>query len=166
MTSNKVFFSTKTYEHNVGLSACFRQWKAESHCRFMHGYALKVQLTFAAVKGLDVRNWVVDFGGLKPIKAWLEANFDHKTLVAKDDPEIGVFQDLHARGIIDMVLVDAVGCERFAEMIFDHVDAWLRSDPAYRDRVVIASVEVREHEGNSAVCARAANVEDFGKEDL
>src|SRR4051812_22439004 len=82
------FGSTKTYPHSIGLSCCFRQWRAlHSHCRFLHGYALQVKLTFVA-QTLDERNWVVDFGGLKDIKERLTELLDHKTIVARDDPEI------------------------------------------------------------------------------
>ena len=37
---------TKTYGHDLGLSCCFRQWGASSHCRFLHGYALSFSFTF------------------------------------------------------------------------------------------------------------------------
>lgn len=46
--------STKLYGHEIGLSAAFRQWRAESHCRFLHGYALAVRFEFEADE-LDVR---------------------------------------------------------------------------------------------------------------
>lgn len=35
-------YSTKTYGHNIGLSAVFRQPHADSHCRFLHGYSLQL----------------------------------------------------------------------------------------------------------------------------
>ena len=57
-------YSTKKYGHERGLSAAFRQWRAESHCRFMHGYSLEFGFVFGAHE-LDENNWVVDFGGLK-----------------------------------------------------------------------------------------------------
>ena len=77
--------STKTFGHELGLSSAFRQWKAQSHCRFVHGYALAVKFEFEAEE-LDVRNWVVDFGSLKSLRKMLEDTFDHKLLVAEDDP--------------------------------------------------------------------------------
>lgn len=155
----KVFYSTKTYEHSVGLSCCFRQWRADSHCSFLHGYALQVVLKFRC-DHLDERNWVQDFGGLKQIKQWLQDTFDHKTVVAADDPAFKVFEELHKGKIIDMVVLPAVGCERFAEHIFDHVNEWLveygdRYGTLDMLRVGIESVEVREHGGNSAICARS-----------
>ena len=60
----KKFESGKVYAHNTGHSCAFRQWKADSHCNLIHGYALQFELTFGSDK-LDNRNWVVDFGGLK-----------------------------------------------------------------------------------------------------
>ena len=71
--------STKTYGHDLGFSVAFRQWRAQSHCRLLHGYSLAFRFEFAAEE-LDPRNWVVDFGGLKGLKAMLEQNFDHKTV--------------------------------------------------------------------------------------
>lgn len=144
------FRSTKTYGHEVGLSACFRQWRAMSHCRFLHGYALAVRLEFEA-DVLDDRNWVVDFGSLKPFKAWLEETFDHKTLVAFDDPMLGHFRIMDQAGLIQIVEVPAVGCEAFAAMIFRHAQEWIDKDPLLARRVRIALVEVREHGANSAV---------------
>jgi len=143
------YYSTKTYGHEIGLSAAFRQWRAESHCRFLHGYALAVKFVFAAEE-VDVRNWVVDFGSLKTLKGWLEGTFDHKTLVAEDDPERDRFGKLHDAGVIQMVVVPATGCEKFAEMIYGATEVWLR-DNGYAPRVRLVSVEVREHGANSAI---------------
>lgn len=142
------FRSTKTYGHDIGLSACFRQWKATSHCSALHGYALAVHLEFEA-DALDDRNWVLDFGALKPVKAWLAETFDHKTLVAANDPHIAEFERLHAAGIIDMVVVAATGCEAFARMIADYVQVWLVG-AGHAPRVRLAEVHVREHGANSA----------------
>lgn len=144
-----MYLSTKTYAHNIGLSSCFRQWRADSHCRFLHGYALQVRLEFAATE-LDARNWVVDFGSLKSFKALLESTFDHKTLVAADDPKFQEFKLLEAMGLIQMVVVEATGCEAFAKLIYETVDVWL-GDNGYKPRVSVHRVEVSEHGGNSAI---------------
>lgn len=140
--------STKTYTHSVGLSCCFRQWKAESHCRFLHGYALEVKFTFEAPQ-LDVRNWVVDFGSMKSLKGWLEDTFDHKLVVAEDDPWLGEFKALAENGLAELRILPAVGCEQFANAIWQYTDTWL-NDNGYAPRCVIREVEVREHQGNSA----------------
>lgn len=145
--------STKTFGHELGLSACFRQWRAESHCRLLHGYALAVKFVFEAYD-LDVRNWVVDFGSLKTLKNWLELTFDHTLLVAEDDPALPVLRALgdHAGGhaLARIVIVPATGCEAFAKMIFECTQVWLK-DNGYSPRCRVVSVEVREHGANSAI---------------
>jgi len=139
--------STKTYGHEVGLTCAFRQWRAQSHCRFLHGYALAVHFEFEADE-LDVRNWVVDFGSLKSLKGWLSDLLDHTTLVASDDPEIETFRDLDRRGLIQMREIPSTGCEATAELIFRAAQVWL-ADNGYSPRVRLVSVEVREHGANS-----------------
>jgi 6-pyruvoyltetrahydropterin/6-carboxytetrahydropterin synthase len=141
--------STKTYGHNLGLSAAFRQWKADSHCRFLHGYALQVKFTFGC-SDLDTRNWCVDFGGLKSLEQILRDTFDHKTLAAEDDPLLHELRHLHACGVLDLVVVPATGCEKFAEMIFEVTEQWLK-DAGFSPRCALYSVEVSEHGGNSAI---------------
>jgi len=145
--------SSKTYGHEIGLSAAFRQWRADSHCRFLHGYALAVHLEFESEE-LDVRNWVVDFGSLKHVKGILQNTFDHKTLVAVDDPEWRTFEKLDEQGLIQLIGVPATGCEAFAEMIFEVVEQWLK-DAGYAPRVRLHHVTVREHGANSATFYRS-----------
>lgn len=143
------FFSTKTYGHDLGLSAAFRQWRADSHCRFIHGYALSFRFEFEAEE-LDVRNWVVDFGGLKGLKGMLEDTFDHKLIVAEDDPEIEWFKEAERRGIAEVVVVEAGGCERFAELVYNVTEQWM-IDNGFSPRCRLVSVEVKEHGANSAI---------------
>lgn len=141
--------STKTYGHEIGLSCAFRQWRAQSHCRFLHGYAFAVRVEFEAEE-LDERNWVVNFGSLKSFKGWLENTFDHKTLVAKDDPEGALFVDLVNRGVADVIWVEHTGCEAFAKLIYECAEIWLK-DNGYTPRVKVAQVELKEHGANSAI---------------
>src|SRR5215207_8375494 len=113
--------STKTYDHNEGLSCCFRQWRAtHSHCRFLHGYALAFRFTFAT-RSLDVNHWCFDFGGLKFLRDWLKGTFDHTVLVAEDDPELPRFELLARDGLLDLRVVPATGCEATAKYCFDKV---------------------------------------------
>mgnify|MGYP001588063145 CR=1 FL=1 len=53
--ANMTYKSTKTYGHAIGLSAAFRQWRADSHCKYLHGYALAVKFVFEAGE-LDSRD--------------------------------------------------------------------------------------------------------------
>jgi len=141
--------STKQFGHDLGLSCCFRQWRAESHCNQLHGYAIAVKLVFEAEE-LDVRNWVVDFGSLKSLKQMLVDTFDHKLLVAEDDPDKDEICALAGMGIADVIVVPAVGCEKFAEYVFGATEVWLQSN-GYTPRIKLISAEVSEHGANSAI---------------
>ena len=115
------FYSTKHYGHNIGLSAVFRQPNADhSHCHLLHGYSLAFTFTFGCDE-LDNKNWAVDFGGLKPLKAWLEDMFDHKLCVDKDD----------------------------AQHAFEFADKLIREKT--NNRCYCVKVECAEHGANSAI---------------
>jgi len=147
------FQSTKLFD---GYSACFRQWKAEgTHCRFLHGYAVSFRVWFEG--DLDERNWVWDFGGMKRAKgniqgyspkAFFDHLLDHTTIVAKDDPYLPLFRQMDKDGIIQLRILPAVGCERFAEYLYERINIFLSEETD--DRVRATRVEVYEHERNSA----------------
>ena len=120
------YYSTKHYGHNIGLSAVFRQPNADhSHCHLLHGYSLAFTFTFGCDE-LDRRNWAVDFGGLKPLKKWLEDNFDHKTAIDKNDPHLDKFMELQELDLAEIVVMDGVGAEKFAEHAFNFADKLIR----------------------------------------
>jgi len=144
--------STKTYGHELGFSCAFRQWRAESHCRLIHGYALAFRFEFEANE-LDVRNWVVDFGGLKPLKQILEDTFDHTTVIAQDDPHLDYFKQGELLGVLRLVIVEDGGCEKFSELIYEVAEQWLK-DAGFAPRCSLVSVEVKEHGANSAIFTR------------
>lgn len=147
------FQSTKLFD---GYSACFRQWKAEgTHCRFLHGYAVSFRVWFEGE--LDERNWVWDFGGMKRAKgniegmspkAFFEYLLDHTTIVAEDDPYLPLFTQMHNEGIIQLRILPATGCERFAEYLHLKINTFLSEETDGRVRAT--KVEVYEHERNSA----------------
>jgi 6-pyruvoyltetrahydropterin/6-carboxytetrahydropterin synthase len=142
------YFSTKTWEH--AFSCCFRQWRAKSHCRLLHGYAFTVRVEFAA-RELDANNWVVDFGQLKDFKRQLEDVFDHKLVIAADDPMASALLDLqHVYGMAAVVTLPSVGCESFAAYIYTMAEQWL-IDNKQDNRVNVHVVEVSEHGANSAI---------------
>lgn len=138
----------KTYGHAEGLSVCFRQAAAgASHCRFLHGYALSFAFTFICAD-LDARGWCVDFGGLKPLRAWLHEIFDHTMLVAQDDPLLAQMQALAAADAARLIVLPQVGCESFAALACGWADDFVRSQTG--GRVWVERVEVSEHGGNAA----------------
>jgi 6-pyruvoyltetrahydropterin/6-carboxytetrahydropterin synthase len=140
--------STKTYGHNIGLSACFRQPNAHSHCKFLHGYSLGFKFTFQAAE-LDERNWVVDFGGLKPLKKWLEDTFDHKVVLDREDPMLYKFAELENAGLAELTLLDGVGVEMFSKHAYNFADKLVRE--MTDNRCWVISVECAEHGANSAI---------------
>jgi len=145
------YYSTKTYGHNIGLSAVFRQPKAHSHCKFLHGYSLAFKFTFGA-NNLDERNWVVDFGGLKTLKKWLEDSFDHKLVLDRDDPMMYKFAELENAGLAEITVLDGVGVERFAEHAWKFADDLVTE--ASDGRCWCESVECSEHGANSGIYRR------------
>lgn len=143
------FTSGKNFVHALGLSCVFRQWRApDTHCSKIHGYSIQVEFEFERFDGgLDERMWVFGFGDLKPIKAWLESQLDHKYLVAKDDPYLEEILKLQTLGIADINVVDNIGCESFAKMIYEYTAEWLKEN---FHGVFLSKITVREHEGNWA----------------
>ena len=140
--------STKIFD---GYSTCFRQWRADSHCKYLHGYSIEFKVIF--VGSLDDRNWVCDFGCFKKngIKDLLKNMFDHTTIVAKDDPKLLEFKDLYQKGIVDLRVFDDVGCEKFAEIVFRLLTQKINEDPSNNGRFRIESVECIENKKNSAI---------------
>ena len=138
----------RSYKQFTGFSTAFRQWKADSHCRYVHGYALRFKVWFEG--DLDHRNWVVDFGSFKRngIKKWFKHTFDHTTIVAKDDPYLAYFQDAHDNDLIQLRIMDDVGCEKFAEYVFKHLDEKIKEET--KNRVRVHKVQCWEHEDNMA----------------
>ena len=147
------FQSTKRID---GFSTCFRQWKAvDTHCSYVHGYSIYFDITFEGE--LDYRNWVADFGlfkrskttilGMSPKEyfAWL---LDHTTIVAEDDPYLPQFEQMDKDGVIQLRILPATGCERFAEFLFEVINIFLKEET--NGRVRATKVEVYEHERNSA----------------
>ena len=143
------YYSTKTYGHNIGLSAVFRQPNADhSHCHLLHGYSLAFKFTFGC-KDLDNKNWAVDFGGLKPLKKWLEDSFDHKLVLDENDPHLDQFQQLEDMDLAEIRIFNGVGAEMFAKHAFEFADKLIREKT--NSRCFVDSVECMEHGANSAI---------------
>ena len=155
--SNTNFQSTKVIE----LGSCaFRQWRAtDSHCRHIHGYQLKAKIWFGC-NTLDDRNWVVDFGGLKDLKAILQGYFDHTLTVAADDPALELFKELATGDVINLrVFEGGVGIEKTAEFVFNLTQEYIKA--ASSGRCWVNAVEVFEHADNSAVYTNPLVVENI-----
>ena len=140
------FKSTKRFGP---ISTGHRQWKHKGHCSYVHGYGRYVRLTFEASE-LDERGWVMDFGDLKDIKRWIEAEWDHKVLIASDDPLLQQLKELESHGgILLNVLPDGYypGIEESCRYLYDMLSPMIQKKT--NNRVVITRVEIWEHENNS-----------------
>lgn len=144
------WISTKTYRQ-IGPVA-YRQWRADSHCRFIHGYALSFHLEFEC-DTLDARNWCMDFGGLRPLKEKLEEWFDHTLLLALDDPQYSEIKRLGDLGLAKITEVERTGCEGIADFLYKYINGVFL--PQYgaseSERIWCSMVQVRETDSNMAM---------------
>lgn len=65
----------------------------DGKCRYLHGHNGKAVI---AIEGdrLDARGMLVDFTDIKRCVAdWIDAELDHRMLLSKDDPLLGVLRD-------------------------------------------------------------------------
>jgi len=142
------YISTKTY-NQLGPVA-YRQWRADSHCNLIHGYALSFHLEFEC-DTLDARNWCMDFGGLKPLKGLLEDWFDHTLLVAQDDPMREHLLNLGKLKLAKITEVEKTGCEGIAAFLYEYINTIFLPNYGEKDRVWCSKVEVRETDANMAM---------------
>ena len=140
-----MLISTKRFS---GYPCTHRQWKASSHCRFVHGYSRSFYFEFACTE-LTTEEWVVDFGGLKEIKKWLEYMFDHTFLASEDDPHLEIFRELDKQGVIQLRIMPNVGMEGSAKYVYHIVDKMIRD--MTEGRAWIIKIQVSENEKNSAI---------------
>ena len=148
------FQSSKVFD---GFSTVFRQWKAKTtHCRFVHGYGISFKVYFEG--GLDERNWVWDFGGMKRAKTkidgkspkeWMDYMFDHTLIVAEDDPHLNAFKNMEEEGVAQVRVIPATGAEKFAEYIYHKLNKFV--DTETEGRVRVTKVKFMEH-GKNAAC--------------
>lgn len=140
-----MYTSTKLFRE---FPNAYRNPASTSDCFLLHGYCRDFFFTFGA-KDLDKQGFVVDFGGLKKVKQWLEEKFDHTVLLQGDDPELGVFYELQDRGVLRLTTLPLVSCEGIAEFVGLFVDDYIQDKTGRRAHVV--SCECRENGKNSAV---------------
>jgi 6-pyruvoyltetrahydropterin/6-carboxytetrahydropterin synthase len=143
------YISTKEYSHVAPLA--YRQWRADSHCNLIHGYALSFKFEFECDE-LDVRNWAMDYGGLRPLKDFLEEHFDHALLLAQDDPYYDDIKHLGTLGIAKITEVEKTGCEGLADYLYEYINTIFLPNYGAEEakRLWCSSVEVRETPSNMA----------------
>lgn len=128
-----------------GFPCAHRQWKADSHCKYIHGYDRIVIIEWEGPR--DETGWVLDFGGLKPLRTMLENQFDHTTLIAPDDPALEHFRKLSELDAISLRIMDPT-MEGMAEWVA--VVAQEFTNETFPGRKIVR-VECWENEKNCAV---------------
>ena len=124
-----------------------RQHKHDGHCSFVHGPNWSIALTFAC-KETDPSGFVVDFGKLKFLKAWIEENLDHACLFNEDDPLKDQLID-SAPGCWKTYVLPNCSCEGIAEHLYSVFNEMVMSYT--KGRVKIIQVEIIEDSKNSSI---------------
>jgi 6-pyruvoyltetrahydropterin/6-carboxytetrahydropterin synthase len=152
------YISTKTFDN---FSVAIRQWKAQhSHCQLLHGYGFYFKVWFSSAEPdidhqLNDMNWITDFGGFKDaphgngLRSWMNYMFDHTLLIEKDDPYLDFFQSAAMEGLCHLRVMDKMGCESLAKLVYDKFNEVLLNTDAGRCKVI--RVECFEHDKNSAI---------------
>jgi 6-pyruvoyltetrahydropterin/6-carboxytetrahydropterin synthase len=100
-------------------------------------------------ESLDDKGWVMDFGGFKEFKKFLEDHFDHTFLANQDDPELDLFREMDKKGIVKLVVLPSVGMEGTSKFLHEKINEYLQKKT--QGRVYCFRVETRENEKNSGI---------------
>jgi len=161
--------STKLFDN---YSVAIRQHKAQhSHCQLLHGYALEFKVWFESIEPLeenqlDEMNWIMDYGGFKALpkggesieelkktgnglKDWMDDMWDHTLLIEKDDPQLETFQYMQELGLCHLRVMDRIGAESAAKMVYDKFNDVMSKTGGGRVKVV--KVECWEAPKNSSI---------------
>ncbi len=123
-----------------------RQHLHQGHCALIHGHNWGITLTFACSE-TDANGFVVDFGKLKYLKAWIDEHLDHACLFNDSDPETEQLLATAAHLFKPYILPNC-SCEGLAEHLHKIFDVMVRTET--NDRVWITETEIVEDSKNSA----------------
>ncbi len=146
----KLLSCTKRYSD---IPFAHRQPKHGGHCRFIHGHNWSFEFEFICTER-DACGFVVDFGGLKPLKLWLDQTFDHALVLNADDP---LREQLNAASVLtgcEVVAVPDCSCEGLADYVAKESNRIVAELTG--GRVEVRRVTVFEDSKNSATCEVAA----------
>ncbi|MDT8911797.1 6-carboxytetrahydropterin synthase [Amycolatopsis sp. PS_44_ISF1] len=129
------------------LPCCHRSWAHEGKCAFLHGYERVFELEFSCSELEPDTGFVVDFGGLKEVRAALRDQFDHTTVIAEADPELPLFRELAAKGLLDLRVMPSPGMEGAAAWVYDVASEIVRRTTG--GRAWVSRVEARECRKNA-----------------
>lgn len=88
-------------------------------CRNLHGHSGEAVLEFTA-ENLNHNGFVMDFGDIKtPLKAWINANWDHAFLANAQDPLLPYVQ---SEGLKCFIFPHEPTAEVMAHYLYQHVN--------------------------------------------
>ncbi|MEU6331250.1 6-carboxytetrahydropterin synthase [Streptomyces sp. NPDC047049] len=140
------FTVTKLFDD---LPCTHRSWAHDGKCAFLHGYERSFEIEFGCTELEPKTGFVVDFGDLKEVRALLQRQFDHTTLIAADDPYRDLFEELGRSGVIDLRIMDHTGMEGAAAWVHDQVNRLVHNRTV--GRVCVLRVVARESRKNAVV---------------
>jgi 6-pyruvoyltetrahydropterin/6-carboxytetrahydropterin synthase len=138
-----MFTCRKTYPD---IPFAHRQHLHDGHCAWIHGHNWTITLEFGC-RERDENGFVVDFGKLKFIRAWMEENLDHACLFNEDDPWRELLVDA-APKVWKIYLLPRCSSEGIAEHLFGEFSSLLHEH--FGPRVFLVAVEVAEDSRNTA----------------
>lgn len=138
--------------------AAHRQPKHDGHCSLVHGHNWSFTITFGvdSEKQLDGNGFVLDFGKMSAVKAFLKDAFDHTFLVHREDPQLTLWNTLNDLGLCKLIVLDNPPS---AEFLAQYVAAWFKANwtqifpgvpQEHLDKISLVSVKCSEDEINSA----------------
>lgn len=137
--------STKAFHKLPCAHAQFQDF--DGPCKTFHGYDRSVTFEFSGE--VDEYGWVVGFGQLKPLRAWLEGMFDHTAVAPANDPRLADIKKAADAGILTLrVLPYGVSMEMSSLFIWEQVNPFIHK--ISNGRAWISKIECREHDSNSA----------------
>lgn len=147
------YSSTKSF---YNYPCAHRQWRHEGHCALVHGYSRSFHFWFQC-HNLDPHGFVVDFGGLKKFKVFLDDWYDHTLLLNEDDPLLPQFRELEKQGACRIKTGKNIGMEGTANFLYQVINQLLEEQTG--GRAWCFKVEVRENDKNSAVFEAYPDIE-------
>lgn len=123
-----------------------RQHLHDGHCALIHGHNWSITLTFAC-REVDANGFVIDFGKLKYIKAWIDEHLDHACLFNENDKEAEkLLADFGP--LLKAYILPNCSCEGIAQHLHEVFDPMVRKET--HNRVWITEIEITEDPKNSA----------------
>jgi 6-pyruvoyltetrahydropterin/6-carboxytetrahydropterin synthase len=86
-----------TFKVTKQIEFCYghRLLNYDGKCKNLHGHNGLLEIGVGS-DSLDSLGMVIDFGDIKDIvKGWVDENLDHKMILSKDDPILGMLNDIN-----------------------------------------------------------------------